>query len=245
MRETRPSGPRRSLRRLVAVAFPALALTVAGFTAAPTAGAQPVATHPQTSKVTQNDKALTAPARQTYHSTGKAGQKVPTQHLCATAQPGQASCFAQRRTDIKQRLASALAAAAPSGLSPANLHSAYNLPTTAGSGMTVGIVDAYNDPNAESDLATYRSTYGLSSCTKANGCFKQVSQTGSTTSLPTNDTGWAGEEMLDIDMVSAVCPSNCNIILVEADRDHGRPRRRRERGRGARRQVRLQQLGRR
>ena len=216
MRESRPRGRRRSLRRLVAVAFPALALTVAGFTAAPTAGAQPAATHPQTSKVTQNNKALTAPERQTYHSTGKAGQKVPTQHLCATAEPGQAACFAQRRTDIKQRLASALAAAAPSGLSPANLHSAYNLPTTAGSGMTVGIVDAYNDPNAESDLATYRSTYGLSSCTKANGCFKQVSQTGSTTSLPTNDTGWAGEEMLDIDMVSAVCP-NCSIILVEAN----------------------------
>ncbi|MER6352022.1 putative Ig domain-containing protein [Streptomyces sp. NPDC001634] len=216
MRESHPSGRRRSLRRLVAVAFPALALTVAGFTAAPTAGAQPAATHPQTSKVTQNNKALTAPERQTYHSTGKVGQKVPTQHLCATAEPGHASCFAQRRTDIKQRLASALAAAAPSGLSPANLHSAYNLPTTAGSGMTVGIVDAYNDPNAESDLATYRSTYGLSSCTKANGCFKQVSQTGSTTSLPTNDTGWAGEEMLDIDMVSAVCP-NCSIILVEAN----------------------------
>ncbi|MGJ5752437.1 immune inhibitor A peptidase M6 [Streptomyces puniciscabiei] len=216
MRESHPTGRRRSLRRLVAVAFPALALTVAGFTAAPTAGAQPAATHPQTSKVTQNNKALTAPERQTYHSTGKAGQKVPTQHLCATAEPGHASCFAQRRTDIKQRLASAVAAAAPSGLSPANLHSAYNLPTAAGSGMTVGIVDAYNDPNAESDLGTYRSTYGLSSCTKANGCFKQVSQTGSTTQLPTNDTGWAGEEMLDIDMVSAVCP-NCSIILVEAN----------------------------
>ncbi|MGW2424826.1 putative Ig domain-containing protein [Streptomyces sp. NPDC001709] len=216
MRESHPSGRRRSLRRLVAVAFPALTLTVAGFTAAPTAGAQPAAAHPQISKVTQNNKALTAPERQTYHSTGKAGQKVPTQHLCATAEPGHASCFAQRRTDIKQRLASALAAAAPSGLSPANLHSAYNLPTAAGSGMTVGIVDAYNDPNAESDLGTYRSTYGLSACTKANGCFKQVSQTGSTTSLPTNDTGWAGEEMLDIDMVSAVCP-NCSIILVEAN----------------------------
>ncbi|MEW2283193.1 putative Ig domain-containing protein [Streptomyces sp. NPDC047841] len=215
MRESHPSGPRRSLRRLVAVTVPALALTVAGFTAAPTAGAQPAATYTQTSKVTQNHKALTAPERQTYHATGKAGQKVPTQHLCTTAGPGHASCFAQRRTDIKQRLASALAAA-PSGLSPANLHSAYNLPTTAGSGMTVGIVDAYNDPNAEPDLATYRSTYGLSSCTKANGCFKQVGQTGSTTSLPANDTGWAGEEMLDIDMVSAVCP-NCNIILVEAN----------------------------
>ncbi|MFI9806063.1 putative Ig domain-containing protein [Streptomyces sp. NPDC052301] len=217
MRESRPSRRRRSLRRLLAVAFPALALTVAGFTAAPTAGAQAAAAPaPHTAKATQNAKALTAPERQTFHSTGKAGQKVPTTHLCATAEPGHASCFAQRRTDIKQKLASALAAAAPSGLSPANLHSAYNLPTTGGSGLTVAVVDAYNDPNAESDLATYRSTYGLSACTKANGCFKQVGQTGSTTSLPTNDSGWAGEEALDIDMVSAVCP-NCNIILVEAN----------------------------
>ncbi|MGV4986222.1 hypothetical protein ACVB8X_32805, partial [Streptomyces sp. NRAIS4] len=165
MRESRPSRRRRSLRRLVAVAFPALALTVAGFTAAPTAGAQTTSAHPHSSKVTQNTRALTDPKRQTFHATGKAGQKVPTQHLCAKAEPGHASCFAQRRTDIKQRLASALAAAAPSGLSPANLHSAYNLPTTGGSGMTVAIVDAYNDPNAESDLATYRSQYGLSACT--------------------------------------------------------------------------------
>ena len=205
--------PRRSLRRLLATAIPALALGLAGLVAAP-AHAAPAATH--TTRTTQNAKALTSPERQTFHSTGKAGQKVPTTHLCATAAPGHASCFAQRRTDIKQRLASAVAAAAPSGLSPANLHSAYNLPSTGGSGLTVAVVDAYNDPNAESDLATYRSTYGLSSCTKANGCFKQVSQTGSTTSLPTNDTGWAGEEALDIDMVSAVCP-NCNIILVEAN----------------------------
>ncbi|MER6979192.1 putative Ig domain-containing protein [Streptomyces carpinensis] len=216
MRESRPSGRRRSLRRLLSVAFPALALTVAGLFAAPTAGAQPAAAAgPHTTKSVQNAKALTDPRRQTFHSTGKAGQKVPTQHLCSTAEPGHAACFAQRRTDIKQRLAAALAAA-PSGLSPANLHSAYNLPSTGGSGLTVAVVDAYNDPNAESDLATYRSTYGLSSCTKANGCFKQVSQTGSTTSLPSSDTGWAGEEALDIDMVSAVCP-NCNIILVEAN----------------------------
>ncbi|POX43597.1 putative Ig domain-containing protein [Streptomyces sp. Ru72] len=217
MRESRPNKRRRSLRRLLTAAVPALTLTVAGFLAAPSAGAQtaPAATA-HTTRTSQNAKALTDPQRQTVRSTGKAGQKVPTQHLCATAKPGQASCFAQRRTDIKQRLASALAAAAPSGLGPANLHSAYNLPSTGGSGLTVAVVDAYNDPNAESDLATYRSTYGLSACTKANGCFKQVSQTGSTTSLPTNDSGWAGEEALDIDMVSAVCP-NCNIILVEAN----------------------------
>jgi hypothetical protein len=216
MRESRPSKRRRSLRRLLTAAAPALALTVAGLLAAPSAGAQsaPAASHP--SRAAQNTKALTAPERQSFHSTGKAGQKVPTTHLCGNPSPGHAACFAQRRTDIRQRLASAMAAAAPSGLSPANLHSAYNLPSTGGSGLTVAVVDAYNDPNAESDLATYRSTYGLSACTKANGCFKQVSQTGSTTSLPTNDTGWAGEEALDIDMVSAVCP-NCNIILVEAN----------------------------
>jgi hypothetical protein len=216
MRQSRPSGRRRSLRRLLAVALPSLALTVAGLAAAPAAGAHAAAPAPHTSKVTQNNKALTAPERQTFHPTGKAGQQVPTTRLCATAKPGHASCFAQRRTDIEQRLASALAAAAPSGLSPANLHSAYNLPTTGGSGLTVAVVDAYNDPNAEADLATYRSQFGLSACTKANGCFKQVSQTGSTTSLPTNDSGWAGEEALDIDMVSAVCP-NCNIVLVEAN----------------------------
>ncbi|WP_217545446.1 putative Ig domain-containing protein [Streptomyces sp. GbtcB6] len=212
---------RRSLRRLLAFAFPALALAVSGFVAAPTAQAQapahaiaPQATA-QTTRAAQNSKALTDPARQAVHSTGKAGQKVPTKHLCATvSKPGEVNCFAQRRTDIKQQLSAALAAA-PSGLSPTNLHSAYNLPSTGGSGLTVAVVDAYNDPNAASDLATYRSTYGLSACTVANGCFKQVSQTGSTTSLPTNDSGWAGEEALDIDMVSAVCP-NCNIILVEA-----------------------------
>ncbi|MEU6226053.1 putative Ig domain-containing protein [Streptomyces sp. NPDC047042] len=216
MRKTRTDKPRRSLRRLLVVATPALALSLAGLVAAPAHAAPAARAVAPTSHVSQNSRALTSPDRQTFHSTGKAGQKVPTTHLCAAAEPGQVSCFAQRRTDIKQRLASAAAAAAPSGLSPANLHSAYNLPSTGGSGLTVAVVDAYNDPNAEADLGTYRSQFGLSACTKANGCFKQVSQTGSTTSLPTNDTGWAGEEALDLDMVSAVCP-NCNIILVEAN----------------------------
>ncbi len=106
----------------------------------------------------------------------------------------------------------------PTGYGPSDIQSAYGLASAAsssGSGRTVAIVDAYDDPNAESDLATYRSYYGLSACTTANGCFKKVSQTGSTTSLPTADSGWAGEESLDVDMVSAACP-NCNILLVEA-----------------------------
>jgi subtilase family serine protease len=101
---------------------------------------------------------------------------------------------------------------------PCDLRSAYNLTSASasnGSGATVAIVDAYNDPNAESDLQTYRSTFGLPTCTSANGCFKKVNQTGGT-SYPAANGGWAEEESLDIDMVSAICP-NCHILLVEAN----------------------------
>ncbi len=104
---------------------------------------------------------------------------------------------------------------AVSGLTPANLQSAYALPSaTAGAGKTVALVDSNDDPNAESDLATYRSNFGLPACTTANGCFKKVNQTGGTT-YPTGDTGWGGEISLDLDMVSASCPL-CHILLVEA-----------------------------
>jgi subtilase family serine protease len=117
--------------------------------------------------------------------------------------------------------------AAVAGYHPADLQSAYNLPSsTSGAGQTVAIVDAYNDPNAAADLATYRSAFGLpaaSTCSLSTGkvlspggpCFVKVGQTGSTTALPGNNGGWAQEISLDIDMVSAVCP-NCNILLVEA-----------------------------
>ncbi|WP_441251617.1 S53 family peptidase [Kitasatospora sp. McL0602] len=104
--------------------------------------------------------------------------------------------------------------ATPGGFGPSDLLSAYKLPAGGGAGQTIAIVDAYNDPNAESDMAAYRAQYGLPACTKASGCFKQVSQTGSST-LPANNSGWAGEISLDLDMVSAIAP-NAKIILVEA-----------------------------
>jgi hypothetical protein len=45
-----------------------------------------------------------------------------------------------------------------SGEAGSDLQSAYKLPfSTAGSGQTVAIVDAYDDPTAESDLGVYRS----------------------------------------------------------------------------------------
>jgi subtilase family serine protease len=102
------------------------------------------------------------------------------------------------------------------GYGPADLQDAYKLPSaTAGTGQTIAIVDAFNDPTAESDLAFYRSNYGLSPCTTGNGCFKKVDQNGGTNYPPFNN-GWAEEIALDIEMVSAICP-NCHILLVEAN----------------------------
>jgi subtilase family serine protease len=138
-----------------------------------------------------------------------------TRHSCATARAGYAACLAIVRTDRQMtRNQVAKAAAAPSGYGPSQLQSAYKLAGTSASGRTVAIVDAYDDPTAEADLAVYRSQFGLPACTTANGCFRKVSQTG-TTSYPAKDGGWAQEISLDLDMVSAACPS-CHILLVEA-----------------------------
>jgi subtilase family serine protease len=142
-----------------------------------------------------------------------ASAAAPTvHHACATAAPGRASCAALV-VDAGHRLAPD---AAPSGLAPADIQSAYKLPSsTAGTGQTIAVVDAFDDPNAEADLAKYRSQFGLSACTAASGCFAKVDQNGGT-SYPAPDVGWAEEISLDLDMVSATCP-RCKILLVEAD----------------------------
>jgi hypothetical protein len=129
------------------------------------------------------------------------------------------SCFALRRSDlgfVPRSHYAATPAAMPSGYGPSSLQAAYNLPSsTAGGGQRIYIVDAYDDPNAEADLAAYRSQYGLPACTTANGCFRKLNESGAASPLPTADSGWAGEESLDLDMVSATCP-NCGITLIEA-----------------------------
>ena len=146
----------------------------------------------------------------------KAGLSSPVrvQRLCALPKPGYRACMALRVVGSGTPENEVTPQVTPSGYAPADLRSAYNLPSTGGSGVTVAVVDAMDDPDAASDLATYRSTYGLPACTAASGCFKKVNQTGGTT-YPSPDTGWAGEIMLDIEMVSAACPA-CNILLVEA-----------------------------
>jgi hypothetical protein len=132
---------------------------------------------------------------------------------CSAAVPaGTAACLAWMRTDLRQ--AAVAPAATPAGFGPADLRSAYKLTATGSASQTIAIVDAFNDPNAEADLAVYRSQFGLPACTTANGCFRKVNQNGATSPLPSNNTGWSEEISLDIDMVSAICPG-CHILLVE------------------------------
>ena len=144
--------------------------------------------------------------------------------VCGPVKPGFARCFAELRTDVHggtgvrglaAKAATGHATALPTGLSPADLQSAYKLPTNGGADQTVAIVDAGDDATAEADLAVYRSTYGLPACTTANGCFRKVNQSGAAAPLP-RDQGWGVEIALDLDMVSAAC-AQCHILLVEAN----------------------------
>jgi subtilase family serine protease len=157
---------------------------------------------------------LTAPAAAV--ATGPAGAVAAAPaglhaiHVCAKAPAGYAACMSQLMVAANGK---AVAIATPSGYGPADIQSAYNLPSSGGA--TVAIVDAFDDPNAAPDLNTYRSTYGLPPCTSGNGCFTKVNQRGGATP-PAADAAWALEISLDLDMVSAACPG-CHILLVEAD----------------------------
>ncbi len=140
---------------------------------------------------------------------------------CPAVGAGQARCLAIRRPvpqiEPHRNAAGALVPTPPAdaGFSPADIQAAYQLPSTVAKNQTVGIVDAYDDPNAEKDLASYRAAWKLPACTTANGCFRKVNQRGGSTA-PKGDSGWGFEISIDVDAVSAACPS-CKILLVEAD----------------------------
>jgi PKD repeat protein len=158
-------------------------------------------------------------------------------HACPPPQPLSASCFAVLRQTVPSATASPTVAGAAvpyaagdgaltpgpaGGLTPALLASAYGYDPAGGSGQTVAIVDAYDDPKIEADLATFDSQYGLGECSKANGCFRKVNQEGSesTKALPVKDkNGWSQEISLDVDTVRAVC-QECKILLVEAQNEY-------------------------
>jgi Putative Ig domain len=140
---------------------------------------------------------------------------------CATnPAPKQITCFAVANTAVKAHAATP--GLPPAGYGPSSLQAAYSLPSaTAGSGQTVALIDAFDTPTAEADLAVYRAQYGLPACTTANGCFRKVNNVGQPSPLPGPPPvldDWTAETSLDLDMVSAACP-NCHILLVEANSD--------------------------
>ncbi len=151
------------------------------------------------------------------------------QRACPRPKPGQATCLALVRVPVSSAAAGeagvrpytagdgASVSGPAGGLTPAELASAYGYdPAAGGSGQTIAIVDAYDDPNIEGDLAAFDAAYGIAACTKANGCLTKVSQTGSAKSLPAADTtGWSVEISLDVETAHSACPK-CKILLVEA-----------------------------
>ena len=148
-------------------------------------------------------------------TTAKASYKA----LCPSVSTGLVHCHAHVALDGSGHPFAT--AALSRGLSPSDLHDAYKLPAIpAGNfvwnGQTVAVVDAYDNPNAASDLFSYRKQFGLPVCAGANvNClFSKLNQNGGS-SLPAGSTSWGQEINLDIQMVSAICPQ-CKIILVEA-----------------------------
>ncbi|TCJ21250.1 S53 family peptidase [Nocardioides jejuensis] len=133
--------------------------------------------------------------------------------VCGTPARGAAQCHAKVMVDSSGAVPASTTPAA-SALTPAQLRDAYKLTGLSSGAKTVAIVDAYGYTNLERDLATYRSYFGLPACTSASGCLKVVDQNGGT-SLPRMDVGWAGEQALDVDAVSAICP-DCKIVVVQA-----------------------------
>jgi IPT/TIG domain len=159
------------------------------------------------------------------------------ENVCSAPPPGSAGCLGIRliaasitSADLKataKRQARELASGASpavsnktplGGLRPQDLHNAYSLPTEAlgSSVQTIALVDAYNDPTAEADLAVYDKEFKLPACTSANGCLRKLNQEGGTSPLPATEGGWATEISLDVQMAHAICQS-CHLLLVEAD----------------------------
>ena len=204
----RSASPRRPLAAAAAAALAAIAIALpAAAVPAVPAAASAVTTPPPTGKPGVIAQVSRAPL--------PSGER----YVCpAPARAGQMECLSIVRS-LPPGAFPAIAAMRANGFySPADLRSAYKLgraPSRGGRGATIAIVDAFSDPRAAADLARYRSRFHLGTCTTASGCLRIVNQAGQPGPLPAANWSWAGEESVDLDMVSAICP-NCRILLVEA-----------------------------
>jgi subtilase family serine protease len=97
------------------------------------------------------------------------------------------------------------ATSGPTGLSPAQIRAAYNLPSTGGMG-TIAIIDAYDDPTVQNDLSVFSNQFGLPTANFEKHMMAP--------SIRTNG-GWALEISLDVQWAHAIAP-DAKILLVEA-----------------------------
>ncbi|UPK76652.1 S8 family serine peptidase [Nocardioidaceae bacterium SCSIO 66511] len=104
----------------------------------------------------------------------------------------------------------------PAGWGATELRAAYGLPKDPKPGQKVGVVVAGDYPTAAADMNKYRRQYGLALCKIKDGCFKKINQRGKAGAYPRPDPGWAMEAALDLQMISAACPT-CKIVLAESD----------------------------
>ncbi|HTR48199.1 MAG TPA: S53 family peptidase [Verrucomicrobiae bacterium] len=145
------------------------------------------------------------------------GQPVHAQHVWTVLPhltPGDENPISYMRPYYAIHAAAGSSQSAPpsTAFTPAQVRHAYgfDLISNQGAGQVIGIVDAYDDPNAEADLAVFDAQFGLPSCTTANGCFRKI-YSGS---KPATNANWAVEIALDVEWAHAIAPK-ATIVLVE------------------------------
>jgi len=106
--------------------------------------------------------------------------------------------------------------------SPQQIQHAYHTDTLinhgiTGKGSTVVIIDAFQNPTMQTDLAAFDSAFGLPAPT-----FTQVAPDGLTPFDPNdaNQLGWAGEIALDVQWAHAMAPgANITLVLAKSNAD--------------------------
>jgi subtilase family serine protease len=115
---------------------------------------------------------------------------------------------------IHEAAGASLSAPPSSAFVPSQIRHAYGFDLVAnqGAGQTIGVVDAYDDANAENDLGVFSKQFSLPSCTSSNGCFRKVYSNGR---KPAANANWSVEISLDIEWAHAIAPQ-AKIVLIEA-----------------------------
>jgi subtilase family serine protease len=100
---------------------------------------------------------------------------------------------------------------AGSGYTPSQMKTAYNMPSSGGSGATIAIIVAYDTPNIETYLSVFCQEFSLPAPDGSN--FEVHKMTNNYAVDPTGK--WSPETCLDVEWAHAIAPQ-AKILLVEA-----------------------------